>query len=115
MVNLFWPKEVKGTGFSKMIKKLAIHKWINKDIQFIANALTPKIRGCINYYGKFRLSEMQPLFRALALGVKSVKKSCMMGDCQVRFCERLEVKLPRSTRQYDSDSLKHIFKNRIFE
>ena len=32
---------------------------------FIANALAPKIRGWINYYGKFRLSELQPLFRAL--------------------------------------------------
>ena len=48
-----------------VIKKLAIHKWITKDIQFIANALAPKIRGWINYYGKFRLSELHPLFRAL--------------------------------------------------
>jgi len=48
-----------------VIKKLAIHKWINKDIQFLANALAPKIRAWINYYGKFRLSELHPLFRAL--------------------------------------------------
>jgi group II intron reverse transcriptase/maturase len=48
-----------------VIKKLAIHKWINKDIQFLANALATKIRGWINYYGKFRLSEMHPVFRAL--------------------------------------------------
>jgi len=48
-----------------VIKSLAIHKWVNKDIQFLASALAPKIRGWINYYGKFRLSEMQPLFRAL--------------------------------------------------
>ena len=34
----------------------------------------------------------------MALGVKSVKKSRMMGDCQVRFCERLGVKIPRPTR-----------------
>jgi hypothetical protein len=47
------------------IKKLAIHKWITKDIHFLANALAPKIRGWINYYGKFRLSELHPLFRAL--------------------------------------------------
>ena len=47
------------------IKKLAIHKWINKDIHFLATALAPKIRGWINYYGKFRLSELHPLFRAL--------------------------------------------------
>lgn len=47
------------------IRKLSIHKWIDKDIHFIANALAPKIRGWINYYGKFRISEMQPLFRSL--------------------------------------------------
>jgi RNA-directed DNA polymerase len=47
------------------IKELAIHKWIYHDIQFLANTLAPIIRGWINYYGKFRLSEMQPLFRAL--------------------------------------------------
>ena len=29
---------------------------------------------------------------------KGVMKSRMTGDCQVRFCERLGVKLPRSTR-----------------
>lgn len=48
-----------------VIKKLAIHKWVNKDILFLANALAPKTRGWINYYGKFRISELQPLFRAL--------------------------------------------------
>jgi RNA-directed DNA polymerase len=47
------------------IKKLAIHKWVDKDIHFLANALAPKIRGWINYYGKFRLSEMHPVFRSL--------------------------------------------------
>ena len=47
------------------IKKLAIHKWIDKDIHFLANALASKIRGWINYYGKFRISEMQTLFRGL--------------------------------------------------
>jgi group II intron reverse transcriptase/maturase len=47
------------------IKKLALHKWIDKDIHFLANALAPKIRGWINYYGKFRISEMQALFRLL--------------------------------------------------
>lgn len=47
------------------IKRLAIHKWIDKDIHYLANVLAPKIRGWINYYGKFRLSEMHPVFRAL--------------------------------------------------
>jgi hypothetical protein len=30
-------------------------------------------------------------------------KSRMMGDYQVRFCERLGVKLPRSTRQENDE------------
>jgi len=47
------------------IKKLAIHKWVDKDIHFIAAALASKIRGWINYYGKYRISELHPLFRAL--------------------------------------------------
>jgi group II intron reverse transcriptase/maturase len=47
------------------IKKLAIHKWVYTDIQVLANTLAPKIRGWINYYGKFRLSELQPVFRRL--------------------------------------------------
>lgn len=47
------------------LKKLAIHKWIDIDIHFLANILASKIRGWINYYGQFRLSEMQALFRAL--------------------------------------------------
>jgi len=32
--------------------------------------------------------------------LKIVMKSRMMGDYQVRFCERLGVKLPRSTRPF---------------
>lgn len=49
----------------RSVRKLAIHKWIDKDIHFIAASMAPMIRGWINYYGHFRLSELQPLFRAL--------------------------------------------------
>jgi hypothetical protein len=30
----------------------------------------------------------------MALGVKSVRKSRMTGDCHVRFCERLGLQCP---------------------
>ena len=47
------------------IKLMAIQNWVSKDIHVLAHALAPKIRGWINYYGRFRLSELHPLFRAL--------------------------------------------------
>jgi hypothetical protein len=47
------------------IKRLAFHKWVSTDMQTLASLLAPKIRGWINYYGKFRISELQPVFRLL--------------------------------------------------
>jgi group II intron reverse transcriptase/maturase len=47
------------------LRKLKIHKWVTFGIQELAAALAPKIRGWIFYYGKFRLSELQRLFRLL--------------------------------------------------
>ncbi|MBN1386870.1 MAG: hypothetical protein JW965_00390 [Bacteroidales bacterium] len=47
------------------LRKLSIHNWVSEDIQSLANFLAPKIRGWINYYGHFRLSEMQWVFRLL--------------------------------------------------
>ena len=51
------------------LRKLAIHKWMFYDISGLANALLSKIQGWINYYGKFRLSEMQSLFRLLNIRI----------------------------------------------
>ena len=47
------------------LRKLAFHNWMSYDIQGLANALSPMIRGWLNYYGKFRVSEMQRVFRIL--------------------------------------------------
>jgi group II intron reverse transcriptase/maturase len=47
------------------LRKLSIHNWVSADIQSVANDLAPKIRGWVNYYGRFRLSEMQWVFRLL--------------------------------------------------
>ena len=51
------------------LRRLAIHKWVFHDIQGLASALSSKIRGWINYYGKFRLSEMQRVFRLLNIRI----------------------------------------------
>lgn len=47
------------------LKRLAIHKWSGTDIQKLAKFLAPKLRGWLHYYGKFRISEMQRVFRLL--------------------------------------------------
>lgn len=51
------------------LRKLAIHKWVLYDIQGLANALSAKIRGWLYYYGKFRISEMQRVFRLLNIRI----------------------------------------------
>ena len=43
-------------------KKLAFQNWVTKDINALSQALTPKIKGWMFYYGKYRLSEMQRVF-----------------------------------------------------
>jgi len=45
--------------------KLKIHRMVQFSLQDIAILLEPKIRGWINYYGKFRFSEMRKVFRVL--------------------------------------------------
>jgi len=47
------------------LQDLAIHNWVSWDIQKIAAALAPMIRGWINYYGRYRISELQWVFRSL--------------------------------------------------
>jgi RNA-directed DNA polymerase len=47
------------------IKKLEIHRMTETKIEVIANMLNPSIRGWINYYGKFRKSELQKIFYVL--------------------------------------------------
>jgi RNA-directed DNA polymerase len=47
------------------LRRLAIQKWVRYDIEELAEELSAKIRGWLNYYGKFRPSEMQRIFRLL--------------------------------------------------
>ncbi|HOT55281.1 MAG TPA: reverse transcriptase domain-containing protein [Bacteroidales bacterium] len=47
------------------LRELAIQNWVFWDIQKIAAALAPMIRGWIHYYGRYRISELQWVFRSL--------------------------------------------------
>jgi len=47
--------------------KLQLHRWVHFPISRIAELLKLKIRGWINYYSKFRKSEMRKVFRVLNL------------------------------------------------
>jgi len=51
------------------LRKLAIQKWVFYDIQSLANALAPKIRGWLYYYGRFRLSGLHRIFRQLNIRI----------------------------------------------
>lgn len=51
------------------LRKMAIHRWVKYDIQGLASVLSAKIRGWLNYYGKFRISEMQKVFRLLNIRI----------------------------------------------
>jgi len=51
------------------LRELAIHKWVLYDIHRLANALSAMIRGWINYYGRFRISELGRVFRILNIRI----------------------------------------------
>lgn len=47
------------------INSFRIHRWSSCEIEDIAKLLNPKLRGWINYYGKFRKGELLQVFRRL--------------------------------------------------
>ena len=47
------------------MRELDIEHLTYKSIVGVAQFLEPYIRGWINYYGKFRISEMNPVFQLL--------------------------------------------------
>ena len=60
-------------------KAMDFHRQTSQDIQAIATALNPQIRGTINYYGKYNMISVERLFRhldyRLAKWVKNKYKS----------------------------------------
>ena len=51
----------------KELQEMNFHRWVQFPISKIAELLKLKLRGWINYYGKFRMSEMRKLFKILHL------------------------------------------------
>lgn len=70
-------------------KKLAFQNWTDFDIYKLSAELTPKIRGWIYYYGKFRLSDMQFVFtkinRKIAIWLKRKFKLNTLGQAYKRL------------------------------
>jgi hypothetical protein len=48
---------------AELIRKSRFHRRTDKDIYWIAAVFNPKIRGWINYYGKFRMNMLMRIFR----------------------------------------------------
>jgi group II intron reverse transcriptase/maturase len=49
------------------LRKLEIHRWVHFPLSRIAELLKSKILGWLNYYAKFRKSELRKLFRVVNL------------------------------------------------
>jgi RNA-directed DNA polymerase len=47
----------------EVFRKSKFHLWTGKDIYRIAEEFNPKIRGWINYYGRFRIHKLGRIFR----------------------------------------------------
>jgi len=47
------------------IRSTKFHRWSTAEVKDIAEMLNPRLRGWINYYGKFRTREMRGVFRCL--------------------------------------------------
>ena len=52
---------------SKELFTLKLHRWVHFPLSKIAQILNPKLRGWIQYYSKFRKSELRKLFRVVNL------------------------------------------------
>jgi RNA-directed DNA polymerase len=52
---------------SEELYRLKIHRWVHFPLSRIAELVKSKLRGWLNYYSKFRKSEMRKLFRVVNL------------------------------------------------
>jgi RNA-directed DNA polymerase len=49
----------------EVLRDMKIHRWVSFDIQEVAHRLAARLRGWINYFGRFNLSAMRRVFRLL--------------------------------------------------
>ena len=47
------------------LRAMKIQKWITCSLQEVADRLNPKIRGWLNYYGKYRMYKLRNVFKCL--------------------------------------------------
>jgi hypothetical protein len=52
---------------TEALRKLNIHRWVHFPLSRVAERLQSKIVGWLNYYAKFRKSELRRLFRVINL------------------------------------------------
>ena len=50
---------------TEVCRKLGFHRWTHMNIQQLSEALSPKIRGWLHYYGRFHKSAMDGVFRII--------------------------------------------------
>lgn len=85
----------------EQIRKTRFHMKSNAEIEQIAKLLNPRLRGWINYYGKFRLWEMRGIFRRLNERLvkwilnryKSLKRSIWAGYSELKRIQQEQPKL----------------------
>jgi hypothetical protein len=73
------------------LRKLKIHRWTYFSLSRIGEILKSKIRGWLNYYSKFRKSELRHLFR----------------DFNKRLAKRIRNKYRRFRRRHRYFAYKH--------
>ena len=84
---------------SQELRDLQIHRWTNSTIEEIAKTLNPKIRGWLNYYGKFRKSALSGLMynlnqRLLKWVTNRYKKYRHNKKGAIRWLRRVAAKQP---------------------
>jgi group II intron reverse transcriptase/maturase len=67
----------------KVCRELGFQNWTSIDLNKLSETLSPRLRGWLNYYGKFRMSAMQYVFikinRRIAVWLKKKYKISTIG------------------------------------
>lgn len=50
---------------SETIRRWNLHLWTEKELDYLARIINPKVQGWLNYYGKFYKTAMYPLWKRL--------------------------------------------------
>ena len=83
------------------IKHTNFHKWSTATIEQIAEKFNPKLRGWLNYYGKYKRYEMNRVFRVFHFRLmkwvlnryKSLKRSRVKGFQWIRKLRKEQPKI----------------------